>query len=442
MSSAPSSTVWDSFWLRYGLALVFTGLATAFGFVLEDMTGRFSTFPFYAAIVASVWFGTGPGCAAVILSVLAVEDIWTPPLFNLAIADTELPSFAAFVLCTLMTFAWSSQRRNAQRVLEATVRERTADLQKTNDALQVEIRERLAAEEELRRSEALLAQGQKLSRTGSWILRMPAGEMRWSVELYELLGVDPEHDTPSYALLTDRIHREDRPRFTDAIEQALQTGGEFSCDMRLLIPGAEVKFVQVIGETTRRAAAGPSCIGTFIDLTERKRTEEALHKAEAELARTLRLATLAEVAATIAHEINQPLAAITANGSACLRSLTREPPLLDTAREAASCIVSDGHRAGNVIARVRALFEKDEPRRELVDINAIINEVIELSRSAIEREHVIVQTELTPTPVLSADPVQIQQVMVNLVTNALEAMEDVAARPHRLTRGRSAMPTQ
>src|SRR6185295_18753095 len=102
-------------------------------------------------------------------------------------------------------------------------------------------------------------------------------------------------------------------------------------------------------------------IGTIMDLTERKRTEQALRDAEAELARTLRLATVAELAATIAHEINQPLAAITANGSACLRSLAHRPPMLDNAREAAGCIVADGHRAGDVIARIRALFNKEEP---------------------------------------------------------------------------------
>ena len=94
-------------------------------------------------------------------------------------------------------------------------------------------------------------------------------------------------------------------------------------------------------------------------MAEREATERALRDAEAELARTLRLATMAELAATIAHEINQPLAAITANGSACLRSLQRDPPLLDNAREAASCIVADGHRAGDVIARIRALFNKE-----------------------------------------------------------------------------------
>lgn len=160
------------------------------------------------------------------------------------------------------------------------------------------------------------------------------------------------------------------------------------------------------------------------EMAEREATEQTLRDTEAELARTLRLATMAELAATIAHEINQPLAAITANGSACLRSLQRDPPLLDNAREAAGCIVADGHRAGDVIARIRALFSKEPQQQLLLNLNEIIDSVLAVTRGAIERQHTAVQTEpATPPPLVRADPVQLQQVIVNLVTNALEAME-------------------
>jgi C4-dicarboxylate-specific signal transduction histidine kinase len=167
---------------------------------------------------------------------------------------------------------------------------------------------------------------------------------------------------------------------------------------------------------------------------ERAQTERALREAEVELARTLRLATMAELAATIAHEINQPLAAVTANGSACLRSLARDPPMLDNAREAAACIVADGHRAGDIIARIRALFNKEQPHEQLLDLNQIIRQVLDLSRGAVERKRVIVRTELAePAAWVMADPVQLQQVLVNLVTNALDAMTGGTGRPRVLT---------
>jgi signal transduction histidine kinase len=419
---------------HYAIAAFFVVLAIGGGFLIESLTGRFSTFPFYVAIVGSVWFGTGPGILAVALSIVIVEDVWTPPLFSMRIEPEELPSFVAFVLCTLMTFTWSSQRRNAHRVLEATVQQRTADLRHTNEVLQVEVAERKAAEDELRRSEALLTQGEQLSRTASWTLRLPGREMRWSEEFYEILGLDGEQETPSYDLLLDRIHRADRSRFEAVMAEAL-AGGAFSCEMRLVTPAGVAKHVQAVGEVKRDNVDAGECIGTIMDLTERKKTEQALHDAEAELARTLRLATLAEVAATIAHEINQPLAAITANGGACFRSLAREPPMLDTAREAAGCIVSDGHRAADVIARIRALFKKEEPQRENVDLNALLHEVIDLSRNTISRDRVVVHTDLSLSlPPLSGDPVQLRQVIVNLVTNALEAMEAVTGQqPRHLT---------
>lgn len=155
--------------------------------------------------------------------------------------------------------------------------------------------------------------------------------------------------------------------------------------------------------------------------------------AEADLARALRLATVAEMAATIAHEINQPLAAIVANGAACVRSLTQHPPLLDNAREAALCVVEDGHRAGDVIARIRSLFSTDPPRRRLLDINDLIRQALSLSRAAIERQGVAAHLELAPTPPpILGDAVQLRQVMMNLVTNALEAMRSDTGRPARL----------
>ena len=425
--------------LGYGLTLLFVFLATGSGFLVQALSGRFVSFPFYAAVVASAWFGRGPGLLSVVLSILIVEDVWTPPLFSLWIAPEEIPAFGAFVICTFMSFAWSAHRRKTQHLLETAVAQRTAALRETNQALQIEIADRQAAEEELRRSEALLAQGEKLSRTASWILRLPGGEMSWSAELFTILEIDAAGVVPSYDLLIERMYPDDRIRFEAEMQRALLARGDFSCDARIVVAGGAIRQVQAVGEVTPSGAM-IECIGTIIDVTERRATEQALQELQTELARTMRLATLAEVAGTIAHEINQPLAAITANGGACLRSLTRDPPLLDNARDAAECIVADGHRAADVITRIRALFEKKEPQRLVVNVNALLDEVVELCRASIDRQAVTVRPQLDlELPSLMADPVQLRQVIVNLVTNAVEAMEGVA-KPRRLTLRTTAEP--
>jgi signal transduction histidine kinase len=420
--------------VRYGMAVGFVAGAIAVVFLVEGLIGKFFNFPFYAAVVAGAWLGMGPGCLSLILATLAVEDMGTPPLFDLRFDPSEMQGFIAFVCFALVCLAWSSQRRRAQRALEATVQQRTNDLVRTNAALQVEITEREAAEDELRHRETLLAQGQKLSRTASWLLQLPEGDMQWSAQLFDILGLDSASQVPSYRLFTERMHPDDRPHFTRAVARAIEEDSDFSLEIRIVIPGGPSKYVQAVGEVRRGAARGVEIIGTIMDLTERKGTEQALRDAESELARTLRLATVAELAAAIAHEINQPLAAITANGGACLRSLAQQPPMLDNAREAAGCIVADGHRAGDVIKRIRALFNKDEPNQLLLDLNDIVRQVLHLSRGAIDQEGVVARTELWVRPLLVVgDPVQLQQVVVNLVTNALEAMMGIADRPRQLT---------
>ena len=416
-------------------------LATAISLALQAWGVHVFLFAFYAAVVGAAWIGTGPGVLSVALSVMAVQYFFTPPEWSFEVNPEDVPFTGSFIVCAIMTLAWSSQRKRAERVLqqardtlEETVQQRTAELLDANAALMNEIAERRAAEEELRRSETLLAQGQKLSRTASWTLQPATGEMRWSAELFDIFGTDGAAVIPSFQLFRDRVHPDDCARFDAAIAMAVEESASFACEVRIVRGGGAIRHVHALGEVHSDPSREKEVIGTVMDLTDRKRTEQALHDAEAELARTLRLATMTELTASIAHEINQPLAAIVANASACVRFLARRPAAVADAREAADCIVNDGSRAGEVIARIRALLSKQGPRHVLVDINGIIGDVIHLLRATLDRQRVVIHTELAASPPrLMGDAVQLQQVLVNLVTNAAEAMSDIADRRRVVT---------
>ena len=426
---------------RYLAAILLVGLALVIALVVQEWGVRVFLFSFYAAVVGAAWIGTGPGVVAVVLSVLAVQYFFTPPEWSFDIAPEDVPFTGAFIVCAVMSLAWSWQRKRteealqrARDTLEDTVAQRTAELVDANAALTVEIAERRAAEEELRRSETLLAQGQKLSRTASWTLQPASGEMRWSAELFEIFGTDRAAATPSLELFRDRVHPDDRARFDAAMAAAIEGNTNFSCEVRITLQGGGVKHVHALGEIQTGPGRDTEVIGTVMDLTERKRTEQALHDAEADLARTLRLATVAELTASIAHEINQPLAAIVANASACARFLARGPAALPNAREAADCIVSDATRAGEVTRRIRALLRKEAPRHVVLEINRIVDDVIDLLRATLDRQRVAIRTDLTDSlPPIMGDPVQLQQVLVNLITNAAEAMRETLGWPRIVT---------
>jgi len=162
------------------------------------------------------------------------------------------------------------------------------------------------------------------------------------------------------------------------------------------------------------------------DITDRKRAEESLRQAQSDLARVNRMTTMGELTASLAHEVNQPIAAAVTNAKTCLRWLTRDHPDVEEARAAALRIVNDGTRAAEIIKRIRLLFKKGNSERELVDINEVIREMVVLLRGEAARYSILVQTELeADTPRLMADRVQLQQVLMNLMINGIDAMKDV-----------------
>jgi C4-dicarboxylate-specific signal transduction histidine kinase len=170
------------------------------------------------------------------------------------------------------------------------------------------------------------------------------------------------------------------------------------------------------------------------DITERKRTEESLRQAQAELVHVARVTTLGELAASIAHEVNQPLAAIVADANASLNRLAGANPDLDAVREALEAIVTDGHRAAEVIRRIRQLAMKSVPQKTGLDINGVIRDVVPLVRAELLRYQVALQLDLAPgRSIVLGDRVQLQQVLINLVMNAIEGMAGIDDRPRELT---------
>jgi PAS domain S-box-containing protein len=294
-----------------------------------------------------------------------------------------------------------------------------------------DITERKRAEQELRRSEAFLAEAQHLSRIGSFSWRVPTDEITWSEQLYRIFQIDRDAQV-TFALIGTRIHPEDLSVFQEHIERSRRDGSDVQLEFRLQMPDGAVKYVHVAAHI--RVDHGQlEYIGAVQDVSERRSSEEALSKARSELSRVARVTSLGVLTASIAHEVNQPLSGIVTNASTCLRMLAADPPNVDGARETARRTIRDGHRASEVITRLRALYGKKEPTTESVDLNEATREVIALSLSELQRNRVILRPELADDlPPVTGDRVQLQQVILNLIRNGSDAMSSVDDRPRQL----------
>jgi PAS domain S-box-containing protein len=304
-----------------------------------------------------------------------------------------------------------------------------------NLALVRDITERKRAEEALRRSEVYLAEAQRLSHTGSWALDAASREYSyWSDEMFRIFGVDAHGGIPIRETMGRRIHPEDAGRATAGFEKSLREKVDTSDEYRFVLPDGKVKHIQSVRHPVLNDAGDVvQLVGTFVDITERKRAEEALRKAQADLAHVTRVVTMGELVASIAHEVNQPLTGVVAHAGTCLRWLAAQPPDLEEARHALELIVRDGKRANEVIGRIRGLVKKVPPRRDPMDVNTVILEVIALTTSELQRNHVDLRTHLAShLPLVPADRIQLQQVILNLVVNAIEAMSGVGDRPREL----------
>lgn len=310
----PASTLRSQF-IRYGLAAGLVAAALGFTLLQQGSISITGYIFFYAAVIAVSWYtGKGPGIASVLLSLMAVEYFFMPPLHSFAVRRESLPIFIEFIMTSVIIAWFSSWRKQAE-----------AELKRARDELQIRVEERT---EELRHSNQQLRE----------------------------------------------------------------------------------------------------------EIAERKRAEQAFNEAQAELARVTRISALGALAASISHEVNQPLAAVVTNADACTMWLSTEPPNLEEVRSAVDCIAREGTRASEVVRRIRAMFTKGATERKPVQINEIIAEVQLLMQSELAKHQVALSTELADDlPNVLADRVQIQQVMVNLVSNGIEAMIGVTERPRRVT---------
>jgi C4-dicarboxylate-specific signal transduction histidine kinase len=234
-------------------------------------------------------------------------------------------------------------------------------------------------------------------------------------------------------LIGSRVHPDDLPLLYEVIDRARGDGRDFEYEHRLLMPDHSVKYLHLVARVTRGHDGQLEYIGAIQDGTERRLSEEALGKARSELAHVARVKSLGALTASIAHEVNQPLSGIITNASTCLRMLAADPPNVDGARETARRTIRDGHRASDVITRLRAFFSKKDVTTELVDLNEATREVIALSLSELQRNRVILRAELADDlPPVTGDRVQLQQVILNLLRNASDAMSSVDDRPRHL----------
>jgi PAS domain S-box-containing protein len=295
----------------------------------------------------------------------------------------------------------------------------------------VDIDDRKRAEAGLRQAYGHLAEAQRLSKTGSFITDLLADRRDWSEEAFRIFEFEP---TTSITLQTIRglVHPEDLPVYDAAYKRAIEGVG-FDMAFRIITSAGNLKHLHAVGHVMEEIAGRPVFIGAIQDVTESKVAEEALSRARSQLAHVARITTLSTLTASIAHEVNQPLSGIITNAGTCLRMLDANPPNVEGARETARRTIRDGNRASEVVTRLRALFSRKEFTLEPLDLNEATREVVALSLSELQRNRVVVQSEFADDlPSISGDRVQLQQVILNLLRNASDAMVGVHDRPRQL----------
>src|SRR6185436_1946709 len=257
--------------------------------------------------------------------------------------------------------------------------------------------ERKRAEEELGASEAFLAEGQRLSHTGSWGWNASTGKLIWSEEHFRILGLDPQDTKPSLDVFWERVHPEDRIGLRRTFESAIRDKRDFEQEFRIVTPDWSIRHLHGVGHAIlNKANELVEFIGSTLDITERKNADAALQEARAELERVTRVTMMGELAASIAHEINQPLAGVVTSANAGLNWIAANPPNLSKTRETLERILRDGTRGGDVLARIRALLKRTPPAKTLVSVNQVVRDVLALTAGELRQHSIELSLELAP----------------------------------------------
>jgi PAS domain S-box-containing protein len=300
--------------------------------------------------------------------------------------------------------------------------------------LNTDIEDRKQMEGRLRRSEAFLAEGQHLARMGNLSWRIATGEIIWSEPLYRIFEFEPG-TVVTLDRIAERVPREDVPMMMDMIARAQRGEMDFEYQHRIKFPDGRVKHLHLIAH---RASDRDEVEynGAVLDITQRRVSEETLEKVRSELAQITRIMSLGALTASIAHEVNQPLSGIVTNAGTCLRMLSADPPNIEIAKETARRTIRDGNRAADIIAQLRSLFSRKALAHQAVDLNEAAREVLALLAGDLHRSNVVLSTGFAEElPPVAGDRIQLQQVIMNLVRNAADAMEDIEDRPRVLMIG-------
>ncbi len=413
--------------MRYGGALL--SLAAAF-YLAANLESSLNSSPhasiLFCAVIFSTWFGgVGPGLMVTLLSIFLFDFCFLYPYHTLVVNENEVPRLAVFSIAALLIWLMGTSQRSAARSLREAQEELTAkmrELEKSNEALRL--------------SEGYLAEAQELTHCGSWVWNYVERKvLYWSQEMYRIYESDPAKGPLEEADFEAILGPEQWQRRVSAFERAARDGSDVDILTTLTFPNGLVKYLRLVAHPRPNARGEViEFIGTSMDITDRRLTQDALDKAQADLAHISRMTTMGEMTASIAHEVNQPLTAVANNAHACLEWLSRRGPEFAEIRDALGEIVEDIERAGAVMDRVRSLAKKAPFTKTVLDLCEVVHDVLSLARYDLATRQVSVRTELPDCALpIAGDRVQLQQVLLNLVVNGMDAMAGIEPEQRVLT---------